>query len=336
MKLLGPEDALKVGKVVLALAACGGALALARREAGGAEGPRALPKPADVAASAKTGADSHAAVVANGVEVEARLVERLGEAKIEVPNATSGLRRLDAHWRKMQVPWTTLTPDVAKFATTIALSSGDEEEKQWTTPQANGTTWTPNVKIWNMNEGAYDMRQAIFAPTPATFSFRLAIPPDATFQFSPAVVEYRNAQTGEPIAHTPKQATFAVFVDEGHGDEPVCDKTVSLNEVHGWQEATCDLSKWGGRSVELKLRTADAGDKNAVALALWGNPTVLAKRQTRVPYNILWFVIDAMRPDVLPSFHDDATDAKWKQAKHDPGAAWLPKVPGVTPAIDDL
>lgn len=332
MRPLGPADALRIGRLVLALALCGGALALARHEGGGAAAPRPLPKAAGPAATV----GGVTAVVADGIEVETRLVERLGEAKIEVPSFASGERRLATHWRKMQVPWTTLAPDVARYATTIALSSSGEEEKQMTSPQANGTVWTPNVKIWNMNEGAYDMRQAIFAPTPATLSFRVAIPPDATFHFSPAVVEYRDAQTGEPLAHTPRQATFAVFVDGGHGDEPVCDKTVSLDEVRGWQEATCDLSKWGGRSVELKLRTADAGDKSAVALALWGNPAILAKRQTRVPYNILWIVVDAMRPDALPSFHDDAKDERWRHAKYAPGAALLPKVPGVAPAIDAL
>src|SRR6185369_6045163 len=64
--------------------------------------------------------------------------------------------------------------------------------------------------------------------------------------------------------------------------------------------------------------------------------TILARTQTRVPYNVLWIVVDALRPDVLASFHDDADDAAKLAAKTPPMEALLPKVPGLTPAIDEL
>ncbi len=337
--------AAKVG-VVCALF-CGG-IAFARKEGGGSESRRALPHPGD-SASADGGAENspagdraHANAPARSSgparEVEARFVERLGDAKIDVPNMQAGEYRLAAHWRKMQVPWVSLSADAARYATSIALQTS-EEETQWAMPQSNGGMWTPSAKVWNMNEGAYDMRQAIFAPTPATFSFRVTIPPDATFEFSPALVEWINAQTEEAVRGSPKEATFAVVIDAGHGEEPVCDKTISLIEtptLKGWQDVSCDLSKWAGRDVELRLQTTSPKGRDVAALALWGNPTLLAKRQPRVPYNILWVVVDAMRPDVLASFHDDAADLKMRHARFDPGFALLPKIPGLMPNLDDL
>src|SRR5262249_27408956 len=53
-------------------------------------------------------------------------------------------------------------------------------------------------------------------------------------------------------------------------------------------------------------------------------------------YNVLWIVVDALRPDVLASFHDDAEDKKRHSAPLPPLEALLPKIPGLTPAIDEL
>ncbi|MGH7283829.1 MAG: sulfatase, partial [Polyangiaceae bacterium] len=328
-------------RIAIVVLVAGGALMLARKEAGGADQLRPPPRVGDPnaaqieAANAPTQGKTAALSALPAREVEARFIERLGDAKIDAPHFAAGEARLGAHWRKMQVPWTTLSPEAARYATSIALTTSEEEETQWSTPQANGETWTPNAKVWNMNEGAYDMRQAIFAPTPASFSFRVTIPPDATFDFSPAVVEWRQKETGDPIAHSPTEATFAVIIDDGHGATPACEKTVSLTEGRGWQDASCDLSKWAGKDVELRLETSSP-NKELPSLALWGNPTLLAKRQTRVPYNILWVVVDAMRPDIIPSFHDDADDAKTRHARFDPGLALLPKIPGLMPTLDAL
>lgn len=341
MVVLGTRGAL-VLRALLPLVVCGLGVLVARKEAGGADPMRSPPRAGDpVSAGTASGApvsggSAPAAVAAPSIarEVEVRLIDRLGDAKIEAPSFAAGESRLAAHWRKMQVPWTTLSPEAARYATSIALMVS-EEETQWSMPQSNGGMWTPSAKVWNMNEGAYDMRQAIFGPTPATFEFRVTIPADAVFEFAPALADWKNPTTGEPVPHAPYSATFAVTVDEGHGEEPVCDQTVSLKETRGWMERSCDLSKWAGRDVDLRLKTVGL-DKSAPALALWGNPTILAKRQTRVPYNILWVVVDAMRPDVIPSFHDDAEDQKLRHARFDPGLALLPKVPGLMPTLDEL
>ena len=50
----------------------------------------------------------------------------------------------------------------------------------------SGERWTPDARVWNMSEGSFDQREAIFAPTPASIAFRTTLPPNAKFVFSPA------------------------------------------------------------------------------------------------------------------------------------------------------
>src|ERR1019366_5632983 len=71
-------------------------------------------------------------------------------------------------------------------------------------------------------------------------------------------------------------------------------------------------------------------------LPLWGDPVVVAKQPTRVPYDVLWIVVDALRPDVAASMHDAAEDAAELAAPRPPLEALLPVVPGLMPGIDRL
>jgi arylsulfatase A-like enzyme len=131
------------------------------------------------------------------------------------------------------------------------------------------------------------------------------------------------------------------------------------------------LSAYAGQNIELRLRALSepaapgekppqaprprrpaAQDADAPAapptsdgainiggpsVALWGNPVILRQvPDTKVPYNVLFIVIDALRPDVIASFHDDQDDAAIAKAPHAPLEAALPKVPGLVPHIDAL
>ena len=74
----------------------------------------------------------------------------------------------------------------------------------------------------------------------------------------------------------------------------------------------------------------------SMALALWGDPVIVAKQPTRVPYDVLWIVVDALRPDVAASLHDPDEDAAELAAPRPPLEARLPAVPGLMPGIDRL
>jgi len=73
-----------------------------------------------------------------------------------------------------------------------------------------------------------------------------------------------------------------------------------------------------------------------MALALWGNPVIVASEPPRCPYNVLWIVVDALRPDVAASLHDPAEDRAKLAALRPPLDALLPAVPGLMPSIDRL
>src|SRR6185295_5511251 len=55
-----------------------------------------------------------------------------------------------------------------------------------------------------------------------------------------------------------------------------------------------------------------------------------------IGYNVLWISVDALRSDTIASFHDDATDRRFAQAKPPALEAWLPRLEEVAPNVDAL
>jgi arylsulfatase A-like enzyme len=264
-------------------------------------------------------------------EVVVRLIEGLKDARYEAPALRGGLAALEPHWRKMQAPWTGLSGTAAKAALSYALLTSDEE-KEYTVPLANGDVWKPDARMWNMAEGSFDERDAIFAPTPAKITYRLTIPLHASLQFS---VTTDNA---------PGEVAFAVTVTDARGErKEVWAKALGRHDLRKWFDERVDLSAYGGQAVSVELstttRTPGTHAENAGAgtgLAMWANPVLLARQPTRVPYNVLWIVVDATRADAIASFHDDAEDAAKRAAPLPPLEALLPKIPGLTPELDAL
>jgi arylsulfatase A-like enzyme len=279
-----------------------------------------------------------------------RLVEKLGEARIEVPALGAAQTHLQPYWRKMRVPWLPLPPLAAQLATTLGMRTSREVEAQWEVPVSGGETWVPEARVWNMNEGSFDQRESIFAPTPASISYRLELPPGARLRLSPGV-----------LAPLPSTTVFDVtLVDAAGAEHAVSQTRVPGAEARRWIDVDADLGAWGGQRVELRLRTsldkpaayekrwlprqdegADAGaaeflPPSPMSLAFWGDPVVVARRPTRVPYDVLWIVVDALRPDVAASLHDPAEDAAELAAPRPPLEARLPAVPGLMPGIDGL
>ncbi|MDP9000627.1 MAG: sulfatase-like hydrolase/transferase, partial [Myxococcota bacterium] len=284
-------------------------------------------------------------------EVKVRLVESLGDAAIDVPNLAASQPFFQAYWRKLRGPWAQAAGVAGQLVTTIALRTS-AQETQWEGSTTEGQAWLPDVRVWNMNEGSFDQREAIYAPTPSALRFQLAVPAAARLRFSPAVA-------------TPLPATtlFGVSVIDAGGVEHYVSQTrVPPADDRRWLDADVDLGPWVGQKVEVLLRTwiekpADnekhwavpnpeaAGDEGGeaervtvppMALALWGDPVVIAKGRTRVPYNVVWIVVDALRPDIIASLHDPAEDAAKLAASRPPLDALLPAIPGLMPAIDRL
>ncbi len=299
-----------------------GAAVLAWRSGGGADAREAPPRVRAVEAT--KGAPEHGRG-GEAYEVRTRLVDALGEARIDAPNLTASLPSFQAYWRKMRGPWAPLSGVAAQLATTLSLRTSGEET-QWTVTTQDGT-WTPEARVWNMNEGSYDQREALFAPAPATLTFHLTVPPRASLRVSPAVA----APFGAPTQ-------FDVVVigagGEAHG---VFETRLAGAEARLWHDVDVDLAPWAGQTIDLVLRTStDDAMPSPPPLALWGDPIVVAKEPTRLPYDVLWVVVDALRPDVAAALHDPAEDLAALAAPRPPLEARLPAVPGLMPSIDAL
>jgi arylsulfatase A-like enzyme len=291
------------------------------RDGGGAEA-RLRPPRAEAASKGPGAADAGRG--AEAYEVVARLIEKLPEARIDVPGLAAAENALQPYWRKMRVPWTHLPGISGQLALTLAMRTSRDPETQWTVAVEGGDTWIPEARVWNMNEGSFDEREAIFAPAPATVSFRLALPPHARLHTSPAL-----------LAPMPSTTRFEVTLVDAAGIEHTVSETrLAGPDAKPWTDVDADLSPWGGQTVELRLRTSSEG--SAMALAFWGDPVVVAREPTRVPYDVLWIVVDALRPDVAAVMHDPAEDAAELASPHPPLEARLPAVPGLMPSIDGL
>ena len=327
-------------------------------EGGGADPHSAPPRAASIAAAP----DGAPAARGDAYDVTMRLVEALGDAVIDVPNLSASQPYFQAHWRKLRGPWLHLPGVADQLVTTIALRTTVQDETQWAVSAQTGQTWTPDVRVWNMNEGSFDQREAIYAPTPSTLVFRVTVPSDARLRFWPAVA-------------TPLPATTVfnvTLIDSGGSERMVTETHVPPRSDRRWLSVDADLSPWSGQRVELRLRTStsaatpsevrptsarteisagdaprraqEPGEPGAteppavppMALALWGDPVIVARERTRVPYNVMWIVVDALRPDTAASLHDPVDDARQLAAPHPPLDALLPPVPGLMPAIDSL
>jgi arylsulfatase A-like enzyme len=366
--------AARAAVVLVAIAAC----VLAWRSGGGAEGATAPPRAEEIEGGVVSAPEAGAAPLApplpggQGYEVALRLVEVAGSARVEMPNAEMGRHLLGAHWRKMRPVWFTVGGDNARFVSTVALRTS-VIETQWSAPTGGGKAWTPDAKVWNMNEGSYEQRDALVATPPSSFTFTVTVPQGARLTFSEGTLNVMREATSFVV--TVVDAKGATHEAYRHRLGPAGSRR--------WTDASCGLEAFAGQTVQLRLstetvqateeerhaaakvreavrraerdagveagtrpvHTADADGGAAkdemlttpgTAVALWGSPTLLARTVPRIPYNVLWIVVDALRPDVIASFHDDAEDAAKLAAESPPLDALLPKVAGLTPAIDDL
>lgn len=255
-------------------------------------------------------------------EVAIRLTEHLGDADVTLPGLTRGLADLETHWRRMQAPWKdTAGQPRARLVQLVALRTSATEIAH-TVQTKTGAVATFDVRKWNMSEGAFAQREAIFAPTPSTLRFRLRVPLGAALELAPAVLP-------TPTSHG--DVTFTARAVPTSGGAVEIGKIV-VRDRDRWTEQRFDLSALAGKEIDLEL-LADAPEP---ALALWGTPRIVRRAPSKLPYNVLWIVVDSLRPDVIPSFHDPAADAAKRAAKRPPLDTLLPVVPGLTPAIDAL
>lgn len=265
-------------------------------------------------------------------ELVMRLVDLVGSAKVSLGDRDRARDSVSAYPRKFRSPW--YRGKGAELVQMFSLHTG-------------GTVRVPSASngqsLWMMEEGTLEQRECIVAVPPSEVRVPATLPQSARLEVSPGVLE----PAGMAI-----QFSLSVAV-EGKAAESVWKVRVSPKEARKWQPRAIDLSAFGGQKVELVLSTSigapqpneidthetagtedEAEEKHVkLPLAVWGDPVILAPRQPQVPGNVLFIVVDALRADAIASLHESDVAENAAPAPLD---ARLPKVPGLTPAIDQL
>lgn len=120
-----------------------------------------------------------------------------------------------------------------------------------------------------------EFRNVLYAHTPSSLDFDLAVPRDAHLHFGMGVTA-----DGAPV-------TFRVQI----AGQDLYAKTIATTSA--WEDADLDLAAYAGRSIELVLRVES---KQAGTVGLWANPLITTRAPKPRP-NVLIYMIDTLRAD---------------------------------------
>ena len=304
--------------LALALAVVAGALAVlarTRRSISGQDGPRPAVEARAARSEGEPGADLGVAV---------RLIDELRGATFESPRLAEGRAVLARHWRRTKAPYVGPAGALGAVVQQVALTTSTDE-----TPMrvelSDGRVWAPDAQTWNMAEGSYAQREVLLAPPPTTIRWHLVVPARARFEAEVALAPVSSAG-----------AAFELAVIDDAGRHVVAHETRAARDGRGFSPWRADLGAFAQRAVTLELRTLPTAPGLEPAAALVAAPVVLAPGAATFPFNVLFVVIDALRPDALASLHDEARDARMAAAAPPPLDAWLPRMPTVAPRLDAL
>ena len=251
------------------------------------------------------------------------LIDYLDSAVLEGPSTEASVKRFHAiHWRSMKAPWSGLTSGMRKRVELVALTTSVTERAS---PTAALGGWQPELKTWNMAEGSFEAREAVLLPPPSRLRLPVRIPRGAWLELAPAILGLRTGNV-----------TFEVAATTRHGVREILSTVkISAGDPPAWHETKVSLAAYADQEIELEIRTRTSfvGEPPT---ALIGTPTLFAPAASVPPYNVLFIVVDALRPDALASFHTKARDERTHGAKVPPLEAVLPAMPTVVPNLDAL
>lgn len=263
----------------------------------------------------------------HSVERVDSLSDHLDQASFIVPKLQAGLKTFrQVHWRAMVAPYSKISGTRRQAIQIVALTRG--EEKLLSSENKMGLGSAAELRTWNTAEASFDIREAIIAPPPSTLLFPKQVPPQAFLEVAPTAL-------GIPAG----SLTFEIAVRPKGGERQVLDTLkIRAKDAPSWRDRRIDLSAFSGRQVEIELtvRGGSQDPQERTPVALWGNPTIVSNSTIEIPYNVLWFVIDTMRPDTLPSWHPPEREEALSKAKIPALEAWLPPIQGLTPGMDQL
>ncbi len=246
-----------------------------------------------------------------------RLLDHLKTARKTHPDLVQSYRRLargkgaPGHWRHYIDPWSKLEGSLKPLRVQMNFAVHDARAycrpKGWTRPvrgRANRAA-RPSAgkrarrparirrqfgrdKFMNKTPGVNAMRLSLFAPTPASFTFRVTPPKGGALAFG----------AGVPINGTRGPVTF--LVELARGKEPakvISTFTVKHAQRHQWHDRRVDLSAWQGQPIQLTLRTKGP----AGAFAFWSNPVIWKPGAAHPGKNVIFILVDTLRADGVRS-----------------------------------
>ncbi len=250
-----------------------------------------------------------------GTEVPAiRLLDQLARAQRRHPNLAVAYRALrqpksgPGHWRHYVDPWSDLAPalrplrvqmsfatwDVRGYAAAAAPTSSTQGRLQERTRSGRARAQSnprrriqySRDRVWNKTRGVNEMRLSLFAPVPASFTFKVRVPVGGVLQVGTGVA-----------ANGPRDDVFfEVLVSErGKNEQRLHRVGVQRAQRHQWRDHRVDLGPFVGREVRLTLRTT--GPKGASAF--WSNPTIWRGGAAAPGRNIVFVLIDTLRADAV-------------------------------------
>lgn len=248
----------------------------------------------------------------NDHQILIRLVDLLDKAQRSGPKVNQ--ERLAKHWRRMRSPWHGATS--AGGPQIVALLASEEERSPLEDPSQS-----PEVRTWNKNLGAFEQWTSLQAAPGEEIEFSIRVPQGGFFRANTASIH------GEAL-------TFRVLAEAKNGHRVACERALKgrSSQPSPWQDFQCDLGQLASEEIALRLKVE--GTKDAVGL--WGGPRITGRREGGLPWNVLWIVVDALRPDAISAMHHPGDDARWASARRPAYEAWLPRVNGLTPHMDRL
>ena len=246
-----------------------------------------------------------------------RLIDHIEEAEVRVPDFDEPLLSgvLKNYWRRMSSPFVGSRGGRGYLVQQVGIAANRPRPTK--ADEVIEDPGRADPRLWGLDEGSYDQREAILAPPSSRMTWNLILRERSRFHTSVATF------AGDHEVH------FEVALSIGGRRRVLQQRTVTRST--NWEDLSIDLSAFGGE-VSLELTTSGRNG----SLAAWGSPVVTSPGASSLPYNVLFLVVDAMRPDALASTHDPAQDARMAAAKLAPHDAWLPRMPEVAPNLDRL
>jgi arylsulfatase A-like enzyme len=121
-------------------------------------------------------------------------------------------------------------------------------------------------------------REVVYVHSPSVITFAVSVPPGGHLHF------------GMGLAAKNSAVKFRVTVEGDSADL----YTKTMDGSSGWEDGHVDLSRWGGRTIKLQLRTEAP---QAGAIGLWANPVIAGPEPGGGRPNVVIYTIDTLRAD---------------------------------------